>query len=217
MPPDPPGLDGPESSPVLGLLSRGLEFWVRQQCRAIENLEIRLEGTALQLLRGRLAAVSLRARGVVYQELELKEVELRGEEMRVRMGKLLRQQHLELENPFLVRGRIRFSGEGLNRSLAHPNWSWLGDQLAEDLLGIRPLQVLSIRGDQVILQARSGGADSMSLERAVALEAREGTVEVKSVDHGQVCRLPMDPAIKLEWAEVGCGYLDLGGIGTINP
>jgi hypothetical protein len=217
MPPDPPGPDSTESSPVLGLLSRGLEFWVRQQCRAIENLEIRLEGTALQLLRGRLAAVSLRARGVIYQELELKEVELRGEEMRVRMGKLLRQQSLELETAFLVRGKIRFSSEGLNRSLAHPNWSWLGDQLAEDLLGIRPLEVLSIQGDQLILQASSGGAGHTRVQRAVALEAREGTVELKSIDHDQVCRLPLDPAIRLEWAEVGCGHLDLGGVGTIAP
>ena len=217
MPPDPPGLDSTESSPVLGLLSRGLEFWVRQQCRAIENLEIRLEGTALQLLRGRLAAVSLRATGVVYQELELKEVELRGEEMRVRVGKLLRQQGLELETPFLVRGRIRFSSDGLNRSLAHPNWSWLGDQLAEDLLGIRPLEVLSIRGDQLILQARSGGANSTRVQRAVVLEAREGTVEMKSLENEQVCRLAMDPAIKLEWVEIGCGHLDLGGVGTIAP
>lgn len=217
MAPDPAGLDSTESSPVLGLLSRGLEFWMRQQCRAIETLEIRLEGTALQLLRGRLAGVSLRARGVVYQELELKEVELRGEEMRIRVGTLLREQNLELETPFLVRGRIRFSSEGLNRSLAHPNWSWLGDQLAEDLLGIRPLEVLTIRGDQVILQARSGGAEGISVERAVALEARAGMLELKSMDHEQVCQLPMDPAIQLEWAEVGCGHLDLGGIGTINP
>jgi hypothetical protein len=217
MPPDPAGLDSTESSPVLALLSRGLEFWVRQQCRAIENLEIRLEGTALQLLRGRLAAVSLRARGVVYQELELKEVELRGEEMRVRMGKLLRQQSVELENPFIVRGKIRFSSEGLNRSLAHPNWSWLGDQLADDLLGIRPLEVLSIQGDQLILQARSGGVNSTKVQRAVALEASGGMIELKTLDDEQVCRLPMDPAIQLEWAEVGCGHLDLGGVGTIDP
>ena len=217
MPPDPPGPSGHESGPLLALLSRGLEFWVRQQCQAIEKLEIQLEGTALQLLRGRLAGVVVQARGVRYQELELEEVRLRGEAMEVRIGSLLRRQTLELESPFQVRGRIRFSGEGLNRSLAHPNWNWLADQLAEDLLGIRPLEVLSIRGDQLILQARSGGADSTTVQRAVGLEAREGTVELKSLENEQVCRLTMDPAIKLEWVEVGCGHLDLGGVGTIAP
>ncbi len=65
------------SGPVLALLSRGLEFWVRQQCQAIESLEIRLEGSALQLLRGRLEGVQVQARGVRYQDLELAEVRLR--------------------------------------------------------------------------------------------------------------------------------------------
>ncbi len=169
------------------------------------------------MLRGRLVGVSLRARGVTYQDLELKEVELRGEEMRVRMGKLLRQQVLELENPLRVRGRIRFSGEGLNRSLAQPKWSWLGDQLAEDLLGIRPLEGLRIRGDQIILQARSGSPESVRVERVVGLQARAGRVEVKCMESEEICRLPMDPAIELEWAEVGSGHIDLGGIGVITP
>ena len=127
------------SGPVLALLSRGLEFWVRQQCQAIDTLEIRLEGSAWQLLRGRLDGVRVQARGVRYQDLELAEVRLRSEAMRVRMGTLLRRQVLELEHPFQVVGAIVFSSEGLNRSLAHPNWNWLGDDLAEGLLGIRQI------------------------------------------------------------------------------
>jgi hypothetical protein len=55
------------------------------------------------------------------------------------------------------------------------------------------------------------------VQRAVVLEAREGTVEMKSLENEQVCRLAMDPAIKLEWVEIGCGHLDLGGVGTIAP
>ena len=91
MAPDPVGPERSEtaagdSGPVLGLLCRGLEFWVRQQCQAIDSLQIRLEGSALQLLRGRLEGVRVEARGVRYQDLELEEVRLRGEAMQVRMG-----------------------------------------------------------------------------------------------------------------------------------
>jgi len=45
------------SGPVLQLLASGLQLWLRQQCEGIESLEIRLEGSALALLRGRLAGV----------------------------------------------------------------------------------------------------------------------------------------------------------------
>ena len=154
------------SGPVLALLSRGLEFWVRQQCQAIDSLEIRLEGTALQLLRGRLEGVRVQARGVRYQDLELAEVRLRSDALRVRMGALVRRQVLELENPFQVVGSIVFSSDGLNRSLAHPNWSWLGDDLAEGLLGIRPLAGLRLEEDRLVLRALPSGPGNAPVERA---------------------------------------------------
>ena len=42
------------SGPMLSLLARGLELWLHQQCDAIEDLEIAMEGSAAELLRGRL-------------------------------------------------------------------------------------------------------------------------------------------------------------------
>lgn len=217
MAPEPQGPDGGNSGPLLALLSRALEYWVRQQCQAIERLEIRLEGSVLELLRGRLEGVGVVARGVRYQDLELEEVRLRGEALRVRMGRLVRQQILELEQPFQVRGAIRFSGDGLNRSLAHPSWSWLGDQLAEDLLGIRPLEGLSLRDERLILLARSSGPESVLVERATRLAAVEGTVELISLEGEQTTRLAMDPAIQIERAELGAGRLELIGQARIVP
>jgi hypothetical protein len=219
MPPDPTGPQAGEAGagPVLGLLSRGLEFWVRQQCQAIEQLEIQLEGSAWQLMRGRLAGVIVQARGVRYQELEFAEVHLRGEAMAVRMGKLLRQQVLELETPFRVQGTICFSGEGLNRSLAHPNWNWLADQLAEDLLGIQPLASLNLQDDQVVLQACSAGPKGEVVQRAARLEAREGSVAVVGVEGEWSSRVPMDPGIRIETARVGKGRLELSGAATLVP
>jgi hypothetical protein len=81
-----------EGGPLLGLLARGLELWLRQQCQAIGDLEIRLEGSAAQLLRGRLAGVALTARRVTYQNLQLERVELRSTPIRVRMAGLLRNR-----------------------------------------------------------------------------------------------------------------------------
>lgn len=222
MAPDP---DGPERSetaaadtgPVLALLCRGLEFWVRQQCQAVESLQIHLEGSALQLLRGRLEGVRVEARGVRYQDLELEEVRLRGEAVRVRMGSLLRRQTLELENPFVVRGAILFSGEGLNRSLAHPNWSWLGDEMAEALLGIRPLAGVRFEANQLILRAQPAGPADRPVERAAELMARDGTVAVSAVGEDLAMALPMDPGIQIETASLAAGLLELMGRATIQP
>ena len=63
-----------KSGPLLSLVARGLELWLRQRCQAVNALEIQLEGSMAELLRGHLQGVRLRARQVVFQNLSLERV-----------------------------------------------------------------------------------------------------------------------------------------------
>lgn len=202
--------------PVLGLLAKGLELWLRQQCEAIERLEIRLQGSAAQLVRGRLDGVVLEARRVMYRNLRIDRVELRSAPIRVRMGALLRGQSLQLEHPFAVHGTVAFNADDLGRSLATPQWRGLGDGLVEDLLGLTPLAGLRIEGDRLIL-AVTGSGSGRPVEVATAVAAAEGTVELRSVAGGAVARLPMDEAIRIARAEVAAGLLELEGEARVSP
>jgi hypothetical protein len=206
----------PGSGPVLAVLARGLELWLRQQCDAIDRLEIRLEGSGLQLLQGRLNGVRLRARRVVYEAMEIEEVELRCEAIQLRMGSLLRGQSVQLQQPFRVHGQVSFTGDGLSRSLSTPEWRSLGDGLADDLLGLTPLGGLRIHDGKLVLWAFANG-DREPVEREVQLRAAEGTVEFLCPDKGPSTRLPMDPNIRIEQALIGAGMLHLQGQARVSP
>ena len=216
-----------DGGPVIGLLSRGLEIWLRQQCDAIEALDIQLEGSAAQLLRGRLDGVRLRARGVVFQQLEFAQVELRSDPIQVRMGALLRSHSFRLEEAFTFRGLVAFSAAGLRRSLGTPQWRELGEQMAEELLGITPLGDLRIEDDRLILQANPGPG-APPLERAVRVRAVDGTLELRSEPlppppaqqpelETASLRLPLDPNVQLERAALGGGLLELHGGARVLP
>jgi hypothetical protein len=182
----------------------------------IEGLEIQLEGSAAQLMRGRLEGVRLRARRVVYQNLRFDRVELASGVIRVRMGALLRGQSLKLEHPFQVRGSVAFSGPDLGVSLATPSWRSLGDGLAEEILGLSPLAGLRIEEGRLVLIAHGSGS-GRPLEVATSVRAVEGNLEVRSLDGGALARLPMDPAIQIEQANIGGGLLQLLGEARVSP
>ena len=202
--------------PLLALVARGLEFWLRQQCDAIEQLDIRMEGSAARLLRGQLEGVHLVARGVVYQQLEFEAVELRSEAIRLRMGPLLRRQTVELENPFRIQGEVTFTSDGLSRSLASPAWHSFGDDLAEQLLGVVPLSSVRIAGDHLVFSTSPSGAE-VPLERAVRLAAGEASLVLHPLDEGSTVTLPMDPDIRIEQAVVGGGRVTLQGEARVQP
>ncbi|MFM9073352.1 MAG: DUF2993 domain-containing protein, partial [Cyanobium sp.] len=106
------------SGPFLALLRKGLELWLRSQCEGVEELELQLEGSISQLLQGSVQGVRLRAKRAVFQSLSLEAVDLASEPIRLKLPGVLRGAPPQLEQPFLVRGSVVFSAEGLSRSLA---------------------------------------------------------------------------------------------------
>jgi len=198
------------SGPVLQLIASGLQFWIRQQCQSVDSLEIQLHGSALGLLRGRLEGVSLVARRAVFSALELELVELRSEAIQVQVGGLLRGQPLKLDHPFQVQGFVALSGPGLSRSLSTADWRGLGDQLADGLLGLTPLQAVSIERDRLRLRAQGMSCDTVP-------EAVDGRLELVQVDNGQRVALPGDPNIRIESASLEGGLLNLQGSARVSP
>lgn len=202
--------DTQRSGPVLQLLASALQFWIRQQCQSVGSLEIQLHGSALGLLRGRLEGVSLAARRAVFSDLELELVELRSDAIQVQIGGLLRGQPVQLEHPFMVQGFVALSGPGLSRSFSTAHWRGLGDQLADGLLGLAPLQQLRIERDRLVLEAQG-----MRCETEPRAEA--GRLELVAVDNGLSVALPADPNITIETANLEGGLLQLHGRARVSP
>lgn len=206
--------------PVLRLLARGLELWLRQQCETIEELQIQLEGSAAQLVRGRLDGVRLQARGVSFQQLRFERVVLRSTAMQVRMGSLLRNQTLRLEQPFEIRGSVVFSAEGLSCSLTAPPWSELGDALAQELLGQSALAGLRFELDRLILCGQAAGQDP-PLERPAQLLIEQGGLVLRAEAAGPegaapLARLPRDANIQFEQVQLADDRLELQGRARVS-
>jgi hypothetical protein len=210
MPETSPDSSTATSSPVLQLLASGLQLWIRQQCEAVESLELQLHGSALGLLRGRLEGVSLVARRVVYGSLEIEMVELRSSAIQVQLGNLLKGQALQLHQAFQIEGYVAFTAAGLCRSLCMPQWRGLGDQLAETLLGLTPLQEVRIERDRLILQAQGMSCDTLP-------EAVDGHLELRRAEGEQRVALPGDPNIQISEANLEGRLLQLHGNARVWP
>jgi hypothetical protein len=213
----PPPATDPSGGPVLGLLARGLELWVRRQCQSIGSVEIQLLGGTRQLLRGELSGVRLRARRVRYRDLPIERVDLASEPIRVRMGAVLRGGGALLDQPFRISGLVVFSGEGLRQALSLEPWRQIGDALAEEVIGVGPLAGVRLDADRLVLEAPAAAGESEPVQVATRLQASDGTVAFHRLDGSVASRLPMDPNIQIEQALIGTGLLELQGNALVLP
>ena len=200
------------TGPVLQLIASGLKLWIRSRCESIGDLHLQLHGSGLGLLQGKLQGVSLSARDVRFRGLPLQLAELRSGPIQVN----LTAGGVALQRFFDVQGEVAITGRALNEALLSEPWRWLGDWLAEQLMGLTPLGGLRIDNDRMELQAPVV-AHKDPASRFFRLRAAQGTVVIYPIDDDRETFLPMDDGIAIEQAELQAGILHLRGRARITP
>ena len=204
------------SGPVLQLLASGLQRWIRSQCDSADELNLALQGSALEPLRGRLKGVSLEARRVSFQQLPLIRAEVQSGELKATFRPGQPNQPIQLEQPFTIEGEVILAGQELNQALATDRWRWLGDLLAEQLMGLSPLRSLVIDNNLLVLTADViTGKDPV--QQRFQLSAEQGTIRVQHCDAEGSILLPMDPSITIIDARLQGGQLVLKGNAMVQP
>ncbi len=205
------------ADPVLKLLAGALRLWIRSQCDSLGSLELALKGSTWSLLRGRLDGVTLKARDACFQGLPLQSVELCSGPIAVDIKLLSPGQMLTLQQPFQVEGEVSFNGRQLNGALLAAPWRWLGDWMAEQLIGLSPLGSLRIDADLLELQVPVA-AHLDPARRRFRLNAEQGTLcfRPENADEPRTL-LPMDPAIRIEQVQLAASQLALKGQASVTP
>ncbi len=109
---------GSGSNLISKILSPALRLWLRSQVEQAEGLEIAIQGHDRQILKGYVPGVSLRTEQAIYQGLRLGQVLLKGENIRVNIGQVIKGKPLQLLEPIRVSGEVRLAASDLQASLA---------------------------------------------------------------------------------------------------
>ena len=206
----------PSSGPVLQLLANGLSLWIRRQCDEVGDLNLVLHGSALQLLRGKLKGVELEGRLVTFQGLPIHHAQVRSGALNLNVKPKQPGQILQLQEAFQLKGSVTMRGVDLNRALLTDRWRWLGDWLAEQLMGLNTLGGLEIDNDLLILSAPVINAREI-VKKQFRLDAAQGTIRISRVDAEGEVLLPMDSNISIEEAHLKAGQLHLSGQAKVTP
>ena len=105
------------SGPLLQLLANGLNLWIRRQCDEVGDLNLVLNGSALQLLRGHLKGVDLEGRLITFDGLPIQRAELSSGALNINLKPTQPGQLLQLQEPFQIQGAVTMGGQDLNRAL----------------------------------------------------------------------------------------------------
>lgn len=109
-----------QSTIICNILAPALGLWLKREIERVEELNIDVSGGDFQILRGYIPIVYIASRRAVYQGLHLTQVKLKGENIRINLGQILRGKALHLLEPVKVTVESVLEESDLEASLASP-------------------------------------------------------------------------------------------------
>ncbi|MFN9175232.1 MAG: DUF2993 domain-containing protein [Synechocystis sp.] len=129
-----------DSNLIGKILSPALRLWLRSQVDGVESLDIAIDGKDRQILRGYVPRVELTSNQAIYQGLQLGRVLLKGENIRINIGQVIKGKPLQLLEPIQVSGEVQISQSHLQASLTS---DLLGNAFTELLVALLEQQGIS--------------------------------------------------------------------------
>lgn len=102
------------------VLSPACRAWLRTQVSHVDDLQVDISGTSIQIISGTIPRVAVVAVGAIYQGLSLGSINLVAENIRVNLPQVIKGQPLGLLEPIAVTANVKFSERELQTSLAAP-------------------------------------------------------------------------------------------------
>ncbi len=100
------------------VLSPAMQLWLRSQVEQVETLELSIQGSDRQILKGHVSGVMLNSNRAIYQGLHLGEIQLKGENIRINIGQVLRGKPLQLLEAIRVSGAVAITNQNLQASIS---------------------------------------------------------------------------------------------------
>ena len=105
---------------VSRILSPAVRLWLRSQLLHVGYLQVKIDSSDRQLLKGSIPKVSLVARAAIYQGLHLTEVRVAATDIKINLGQVLRGKPLRILAPFPISCELQLAEADLNASFDSP-------------------------------------------------------------------------------------------------
>ena len=111
------------------LLASGVKLWLsslselqfpKSQPTEVERLTVTIEGKDQQIMTGYIPEIFIAANTVIYQDISLSQVKIRGVNIRFNLREILKAQPFQLLEPISVTAQILLKESDLQASLASP-------------------------------------------------------------------------------------------------
>ncbi len=203
-------------SPILPLLSKGLELWIRSRCKSIDEISVTLKGSSDQLIKGKINNGKIKAKGVLLQEFLICEAELNTDLIEIDFNLLNINKLINLKDSFRVQGSITIKEDNIVKIIESKRHKSIKKIINKFYKEPSNLKNLRINDNNIIVTCTNKSTKDIEV-KALSINAYEGELHLSEATSSIKLKGPSDSNIYFEEINLERNKLKLIGYAYVNP
>jgi len=193
-------------NPLLRLIQGGLEFWIKQQCKTIDNLSIYIEGNIFNILKGNVNSVNVVAKNVNFKNILISKAIINTSPIKVSLRAANSQQRIQLSE-FSIRGKLILDSADINSIVFSKSWVKINNLICNKLLDNSNITSVTIYND--LLKIGHSSNKQSELVKSFEVLCNSASIELRDTISKNKLILPMDESVRIVEANIEGNYLEI--------
>ncbi len=177
------------------LIEKGIEILLKKECKKIEEIEINIFATSIQIIKGLIQKIQIMAKNINYKDLLFDEVKLEANDVQIILK--LNNKELSFGNNFTTKLKISLSAKSLKTVLSSKNWNWIEDMMINKILNKNKLKDIQIKNGLIVIKT-SQDDNIIYKEEKIEIKTENGKLYLRNIANNKYIKIPIEEKIYIK-------------------
>ena len=176
------------------LIEKGIEILLKKECKKIEEIEINIFATSIQIIKGLIQKIQIMAKNINYKDLLFDEVEVEANDVQIILK--INNKELSFGNNFTTKFKISLSAKSLKSVLSSKNLSWIKDMMINEILNQDKLKDIQINNGQILIKT-SQDDNIIYKEEKIEIKTENGKLYLRNIANNKSIQIPIEEKVSI--------------------
>ena len=174
------------------LLEKGIKIFLRSQCKKVDEINIDIIASSIQIIKGIIPKIYIIAENINYRDLLFDEIELKASEAKIFFK--IKNKEIIFGNNLPIEFKISLSEKSLKSILLSKNWNWIWRMISKEILNQEELEDIIIRKDEILINSKND-TNIFNESEKIVIKAAKGNIYLENKYHTKSIKIPIEDKI----------------------
>ena len=195
------------------ILEKAVEILLNKECKKIGKVEIDIVASSIQIIKGIITKIYIKAEDIDYKDLLLDKVKLEAKDVKIVFR--ISNKDLKLKNNLIIQFKISLSENSIKKVLFSNSWGWIGNMISKEMLNQDRLYDIKIKNNKLFIK---GIKDKKKISEGDIFEIKEdkGKIYLASNVIDKIIEIPIEDKVCIKDVNISNNFINITAKSSVS-